>query len=53
MAIAQSKIVKTREQNKEILKSDLLEKEQVDKAEARNYVNEINALFALTSKKII
>ena len=32
-------------------KSDLIEKEQVDEAVARNYANEINALFALISAK--
>ena len=32
-------------------KSDLIEKEQVDEADARNYANKINALFALTSAK--
>ena len=32
-------------------KSDLIEREEVDEADARNYANEINALFALTSAK--
>ena len=32
-------------------KSDLIDKEQVDESEARNYAKEINALFALTSAK--
>ena len=33
-------------------KSDLIEKEQVDEEEARNYANKLNALFALTSARI-